>query len=61
MVLMDSLLRRGARVSVRAAAPSQTVLYRGADAELLRLQQEVLALALEALRTAPGKTPEQKK
>ena len=53
IVLMDSLLRRGARSPVRVIPPETKTPYRGPDATLLNLQQEVLALALEALGTAP--------
>jgi hypothetical protein len=38
---------------VRVVPPERRTEYRGADAELLRLQEEVLALAIEALGTAP--------
>jgi hypothetical protein len=52
IVLLDSLLRRDARAVVRIAPPPPTA-YKGPDAELLKLQEEVLALALESLATAP--------
>lgn len=52
--LLDRLLRRDGRAPIRVTPPTPPVDYRGADAELLRLQQEVLALALEALGTAPA-------
>jgi hypothetical protein len=56
--LLNDLLSRGVRTPVRPAAPAATAPYRGPDAELLRLQAEVIALALEALGTAPPpKTP----
>ena len=51
--LLDRLLRREGRAPVRVIPPEPTTEYRGADAELLRLQQEILALALDALGTAP--------
>jgi hypothetical protein len=51
--LLDRLLRREGRAPVRVTPPQSTIEYRGADAELLRLQQEILALALDALGTAP--------
>lgn len=51
--LLDRLLRREGRAPVRVTPPQPTIEYRGADAELLRLQQEILALALDALGTAP--------
>ena len=53
VALLDRLLRREGRAPVRVTPPEPTTDYRGADAELLRLQQEVLALAVEALGTAP--------
>jgi len=53
VVLLDRLLRREGRAPVRVTPPEPSTDYRGADAELLRLQQEVLALAVEALGTAP--------
>jgi hypothetical protein len=56
IVLLDSLLRRGARAPVRPVPPESRTTYRGADAELLQLQQEVLALAMESLGTAPKPT-----
>jgi len=56
IVLLDSLLRRGARAPVRPVPPEPKTAYRGADAELLLLQQEVLALAMESLGTAPRAT-----
>ncbi len=47
--LLERLLRSGAR-SPGAAAPSRPLEFAGPDGELLRLQDEALALALEALR-----------
>jgi hypothetical protein len=61
IALLDALLRREARTPVRVTPPPRTTPYRGADAELLRLQEEVLALALEALGTAPAKAAPQPK
>ena len=56
--LLSDLLSRGVRTPVRPTTPAAGGSYRGADAELLRLQAEVIALALEALGTAPPpKTP----
>src|SRR5688572_2332857 len=55
--LLTDLLTRGVRTPVQVKAPSTRTAYRGADAELLRLQEEVIALALEALGTRP---PEKK-
>lgn len=51
--LLTDLLSRGVRTPVKLTAPATKTPYRGADAELLRLQEEVIALALEALGTAP--------
>jgi Cytochrome c554 and c-prime len=59
LALLDALLRRDARAPIRVTPPEPKTTYRGADAELLRLQEEVLRLALEALGTAPKK-PDQK-
>lgn len=51
--LLSDLLNRGVRTPVKLTAPVTKTPYRGPDAELLRLQEEVIALALEALGTAP--------
>jgi hypothetical protein len=51
--LLSDLLTRGVRTPVKLTAPATKTPYRGADAELLRLQEEVIGLALEALGTAP--------
>jgi len=48
-VLLERLLRDGAR-SPGAAAPTRPIEFAGPDGELLRLQDEAMALALEALR-----------
>src|SRR5262249_37875338 len=53
VALVDALLRRGGRVAVRVTPPEKKTDYRGPDADLLRLQDEVLSLAIDALRTAP--------
>jgi hypothetical protein len=37
--------------------PKPKTVYRGPDADLLRLQEEVIALALEALGTKPAPKP----
>jgi hypothetical protein len=47
--LLDRLLKNGARMP-GLAAPTRPIEFKGPDSELLRLQDEVLALALEALR-----------
>ena len=52
--LLSDLLARGVRTPVKLNAPATKTQYRGADAELLRLQEEVIGLALEALGTAPA-------
>jgi hypothetical protein len=49
VVLMEKLLRAGSRVPDLPAASKPTE-FSGPDSELLRLQDEVLALAIEALR-----------
>jgi hypothetical protein len=54
IALVDSLLRRDGRAPARVTPPEPTTVYRGADAELLRLQQEVLTLGLEALGKPPA-------
>jgi cytochrome c554/c'-like protein len=48
-LVLDKLLRAGARAK-DAPAPAKPLEFKGPDSELLRLQDEVLALALEALR-----------
>ena len=53
IMLLDSLLRRDARAAVRVAPPPPPA-YRGPDAELLRLQDEVLSLAIESLAAPPA-------
>jgi len=53
IALLDQLLRRNGRAPVRVVPPERKMQYRGADADLLRLQEEVLALAIEALGTPP--------
>ena len=54
IAMLDSLLRRDARSVVRIAPPPPAAAYNGPDAELLRLQDEVLALAIESLATPPA-------
>jgi len=49
VLLLEKLLRAGARTP-GAPDPIRPAEYSGPDSELLRLQDEVLALALEALR-----------
>jgi hypothetical protein len=49
VVLLDRMLRAGARAPA-LPPPSRPAEYRGSDSELFRLQDEVTALALEALR-----------
>jgi hypothetical protein len=53
IALVDSLLRRGGRMPIRVTPPEKKTEYRGPDADLLRLQEDVLSLAIEALKTAP--------
>ena len=52
--LLNSLLTRNAVVPMRVRPADLTIEYNGPDAELLRLQRETLALALDALGTAPN-------
>jgi hypothetical protein len=52
--LLDALLSRGVTTPTRVTPPERKTVYRGADAELLRLQEEIIALALEALGSAPA-------
>jgi hypothetical protein len=54
IAMLDSLLRRGSRVPARVTPPARKTEYRGPDADLLRLQDDVLSLAIEALGTAPA-------
>jgi hypothetical protein len=55
--ILDALLSRAVTVSTRVTPPERKTVYRGADAELLRLQDEVIALALEALGNKPAVAP----
>ena len=54
-VLLDMLLVRGVTLPKPVTPAVQRTIYRGADADLLRLQDEVIALALDALATPPPK------
>ena len=47
--ILERLLRSGARAA-NAPAPAKPAEFKGPDGELLRLQDEVLVLAIEALR-----------
>jgi hypothetical protein len=53
LLALQELLRRGAYVS-QPIAPPAAVPYAGPDAALLRLQQEIVNLALEALSSPPA-------
>jgi hypothetical protein len=55
VALLANLLSRDVTTPARVTPPPKKTVYQGADAELLRLQDEVIALALEALATAPPK------
>lgn len=58
--LLDRLLGAGVSAPTPVTPPERKTVYRGPDADLLRLQEEVIALALEALGSKPApKTPEQ--
>jgi hypothetical protein len=59
LAALESLLRRNA-YSPRTPALPPPEPYTGPDADLLRLQQEVIGLAIEALRTKPGVSPGKK-
>jgi hypothetical protein len=51
---LTDLLQRGASAPVRTSTPATPLApYEGPDAALLQLQREAIALALEALGTAP--------
>jgi hypothetical protein len=52
--IISQLLTRGVSAPIRLPAQPNAVRYRGADAELLRLQEDVLRLAIEALGRAPA-------
>ena len=52
--LLGQLLSRNATTAVQVIPDEDLPGYSGADAALLRLQQEVIALALEALRQPPS-------
>ena len=58
VTLLQSLLRGTDREAVATPDLARNAVYRGADAELLRLQEEVLALALDVLRMAPASEEE---
>jgi hypothetical protein len=58
--LLDRLLGVGVSAPLPVTPPQRKTVYRGPDADLLRLQEEVIALALEALGSKPApKTPQQ--
>jgi len=58
VTVLRLLLNRGATSPRRITPPEDAVPYSGADAQLLRLQQEIIALALEAL-SKPPRQPQQ--
>ncbi len=54
IVALTQLLQQGAAAPVHAGTPGATLTpYSGPDASLLQLQREAIALALDALGTAP--------
>lgn len=55
--LLGTLLSRDVVLPNPVTPPAAPTVYRGADADLIRLQDEVIALALEALGTAPRARP----
>jgi hypothetical protein len=55
IVALTQLLQQGAAAPVHAGTPGATLTpYSGPDAALLQLQREAIALALDALGTAPA-------
>ena len=52
VTLLANLLNRDVTTPTRVVPPVKKTTYQGADAELLRLQDDVIALALEALSTS---------
>jgi Cytochrome c554 and c-prime len=60
VALLDNLLDKGVRTPKPVVPPTRKTVYRGADADLLRLQEEVIALALEALGAPPAAKPAEK-
>jgi hypothetical protein len=52
--LLDRLLGAGVSAPLPVTPPQRKTVYRGPDADLLRLQEEVIALALEALGSKPA-------
>jgi hypothetical protein len=60
IALLDNLLDKGVRTPKAVVPPERKTVYRGADADLLRLQEEVIALALEALGAPPAAKPPEK-
>jgi hypothetical protein len=59
VALLDRLLGAGVSAPTPVTPPDRKTVYRGPDADLLRLQEEVIALALEALGTTPAPKPQQ--
>jgi hypothetical protein len=59
ITVLRLLLNRGATSPRRITPPEDPVPYVGADAQLLRLQQEIIALALEALSKPPRQQQQQ--
>jgi hypothetical protein len=55
--LLNALLSRNAVVPVRVKPADPVIPYAGPDADLLRLQREAIALALDALGKPPGSAP----
>jgi hypothetical protein len=58
IALLEALLRSGTVIPRRIVPPENPRPYRGADAELLLLQQQAIELALEALSKPPPKGTE---
>lgn len=53
--VLTSLLRQNASVPQRVVPPAKPAVYSGPDRDLLKLQDDIISLALEVLGKAPGK------
>ena len=53
--VLASLLRQNATVPQRVVPPVKPAVYSGPDRDLLKLQDDIISLALEVLGKAPGK------
>src|SRR5688572_2427622 len=55
MNVLASMLRQNATVPQRVVPPAKPAVYSGPDRDLLKLQDEIISLALEVLGKAPNK------